>query len=341
LVVVLSASVSPYTVAEAASTCTFTTQHLRMMLDADCTTDESIIIPDGFILDGNGHTISAVDPPSGGFTSGVIKNGGAVAHVRNVVVTSAGLAVACHPSAPVDLRLRGILFDGAAGSIKGATVTNVRQLASGCQEGNAIEVRNAPFDETHPNTLKVTIEENLVDKYMKGGIICNGDLDCRIRRNFVGSSGNQQELAANAVQIAFGAKGTVRDNFINGNQWLGPSDFVATAILAFCPDGATIRDNVIAGNSDVGIYAIGGTACQPGNKGVKATRNKILDVGVDGPHGDWGVFDEGTGNRIADNTVIGFDTPTDADPADDEIKRTQTTLDDDDDDDHDGGHRGH
>lgn len=45
-------------------------------------------------------------------------------------------------------RLRGILFDGAAGSITHNTVTNINQGASGCQEGNGIEVRNGPFDNT-------------------------------------------------------------------------------------------------------------------------------------------------------------------------------------------------
>ena len=33
-----------------------------MNLDADCTTDETIFVPDGFNLDGNRNTITSVDP---------------------------------------------------------------------------------------------------------------------------------------------------------------------------------------------------------------------------------------------------------------------------------------
>jgi hypothetical protein len=36
-----------------------------MRLDANCTTDETLFIPDGFTLDGRGHTITAVDRPAG------------------------------------------------------------------------------------------------------------------------------------------------------------------------------------------------------------------------------------------------------------------------------------
>ena len=46
----------------AATTCTFTTAGTTMTLDADCTTDATIPIPDGYTLDGAGLTIVANDP---------------------------------------------------------------------------------------------------------------------------------------------------------------------------------------------------------------------------------------------------------------------------------------
>src|SRR3712207_8069880 len=49
--------------------------------DLDCMTDTSIVIPNGYTLDGGGHTITAVDPVGGHFVGGVIQNGGATANV--------------------------------------------------------------------------------------------------------------------------------------------------------------------------------------------------------------------------------------------------------------------
>src|SRR5438132_725972 len=102
-------TLSTCTLAEAA--CSFTTAKKTMTLNGDCTTDTSIIVPNGITLDGVGHTITAVDPISGHFTGGVIQNGGATANVTNVTITTSGLVepVGCDED-PVT-RLRGILFD--------------------------------------------------------------------------------------------------------------------------------------------------------------------------------------------------------------------------------------
>ncbi len=54
-------------VSEATTTCTFTTSGFTNTLDADCTTDETILVPNGFTLDGAGHTITAQDPSGGHF----------------------------------------------------------------------------------------------------------------------------------------------------------------------------------------------------------------------------------------------------------------------------------
>src|SRR5947209_6191935 len=140
----LTAAASLTTQAQA---CSFTnsTKSKTMTLNADCVTDHSIIVPNGFTLDGAGHTITAVDPSTAPFhfVGGVIQNGGATANVTNLKVTTSNLAEVCDAGPN---RLRGILFDGASGSITNNTVTHINQnqgpALSGCQEGNAIEVRN-------------------------------------------------------------------------------------------------------------------------------------------------------------------------------------------------------
>lgn len=284
--------------AYAATTCTFTTVGTTMTLDSDCTTDETIFVPDGFTLDGAHNTITALDPAGGHFTGAVIANGGSVAHITRVIVDTLALSDVCDAGAD---RLRGIMLEGASGSIANTRVYNINQGPSGCQEGNAIEVRNAPFDGTHPNTMTVEVANNRVFDYQKTGILANGDVNVNIHDNIVGESATQANLAANSIQLGFGALGSVTNNDIKGNQWLGPSDFAATAVLIYATDIVDVSNNYISGNSDVGLYIFADDGTY--------TFNTVYDIGVDGPHGDYGIFNDGTGNTIEDNVVRGFVTP--------------------------------
>src|SRR5258708_281570 len=56
--------------------CIFTTVKKTMILNGDCITDTTILVPNGITLNGAGHTITAVDPPADYFKGGVIRNRG-------------------------------------------------------------------------------------------------------------------------------------------------------------------------------------------------------------------------------------------------------------------------
>ncbi|HKR60923.1 MAG TPA: hypothetical protein VJS64_14480, partial [Pyrinomonadaceae bacterium] len=99
----------------ASAQCTFTIVKKTMTLNGDCITTTSIIVPNGFTLNGAGHTITAMDPVADYFKRGVIENGGATADVTNVKITTSALVDPCDESPAT--RLRGILFEGASGSI--------------------------------------------------------------------------------------------------------------------------------------------------------------------------------------------------------------------------------
>ena len=271
-------------------------------LVADVVTDETITIPDGYTLDGDGYTITAVDPAGGHFVGAVVMNDGATAHVTHLTVTADGLSNACDGGAD---RLRGIMFEGASGTITHCTVTGINQGPSGCQEGNAIEVRNAPFDGTHPNTQTVEIAHCDILDYQKTGIVANGDVDVYIHHNTVGASATQENLAANSIQLGYGAQGVVKHNKVDGNQWMGLSDYAATAILVYSTGAVDISQNNIRGNSDIGIYffADGGTCIN----------NRVFDEGDDHPNSgyDYGVGNWGSGNTFSNNKIRGFDIPYD------------------------------
>ena len=91
--------------ARAHSDCIFLQDGNVMRLLADCRTDTSIEILDGFTLDGGTHAIVAVDPPGGTFSGAVIVARGGTANVIRTTVTTDGLVNTC---AEADSRLRGI-----------------------------------------------------------------------------------------------------------------------------------------------------------------------------------------------------------------------------------------
>ena len=220
--------------------CAVSASGTTLTLLSNCTTSETLLIPDGWTLDGNDFSITAMDPSGGHFLGAVVRNGGASANVTKLTVTASGLANVCDDG---DDRLRGILFDGASGSITNNTVTNVNQGPSGCQEGNAIEVRNAPFDNAGSD-LAVTIDGNTVNGYIKNGITANGSVAATITNNGVTGSGplDVPLAAQNGIQIGFGATAIVQGNTISGNNYTPPS-FVACGLLLFEADGVKASSN--------------------------------------------------------------------------------------------------
>lgn len=243
-------------------------------LTADCTTDHTLYIPNGWTVDGAGYSITAVNPAGGDFLGPVMRNGGARANARNLhIIGDLSGSGGCHDGPDRVERLRGILFQGASGTIMFNRVENIlRAPHYGCQEGNGIEVRNAPFDGSHPNTQQVTIQQNTVLRYQKTGILANGDVRVVINNNDVSSAatvagGNLDDyIAANSIQVGFGvAHATIHANRIQGNDWDGASYFSATAILVFLVGDAEITNNQIGAavpvpldqKTDIGIYVEG------------------------------------------------------------------------------------
>ncbi len=238
--------------------CQFSTSGTTMTLLTDCITDDTIHIPNGFTLNGAGHTITGVDPDDGHFLGAVVANGGAVAHVTNLTVTVNGLADVCDDGAN---RLRGILFDGAAGSITNSRAIDINQGTSGCQEGNGIEVRNAPFDTTGPD-VSVTVSGNVVTGYQKTGILANGSVVATILNNTVTGAGPVDYIAQNGVQVGFGGSGLIRGNTISGNSYTGPD--LACGILFFEADGVKQQSNTLFANEkDICNFGRGGGKTKP------------------------------------------------------------------------------
>lgn len=299
LVILLLAFMASFFVssnATAATTCVFTTAGSTMHLTSDCTTDGTIYIPHGFTLDGHGYTITAEDPSGDHFRGAVVKNAGTLAFVENLTIDTNALANACDAG---DDRLRGILFEGASGVIEHNTVLNINQGTSGCQEGNGIEVRNAPFDGTHPNTQQVGVYYNTVTSYQKGGIIVNGDVLTEVQHNTVTGLGPVNFIAQNGIQLGYGAAGYVENNTIWGNVYT-PATYGSGGILIYGGgDNIHIDENTIS-VSDIGIWLAGGDD-------LKVTSNTVASSTWDAIALD----DQGgsvSGGKVSQNYVTTSDT---------------------------------
>jgi parallel beta helix pectate lyase-like protein len=244
----------------AATTCTFTTAGTTDTLDGDCTTDATILVANGRTLNGGGFTITAQDPTGGHFLGAVVRNGGVSAIVTNLTVEASGLVNVCDGG---NDRLRGIMFDGASGTISNNTVRNINQGQSGCQEGNAIEVRNAPFDNTSTTDLVVTISGNVVFDYQKNGITANGSVAATITNNSVTGAGPINYIAQNGIQVGFGATATLKNDTVSGNNYTPVSD-VACGLLYFEADGVKASNNTVFANErDICNFGKGGGKFNP------------------------------------------------------------------------------
>jgi hypothetical protein len=239
--------------------CTFTTEGTTEKLDSDCTTDHTITVPAGFTLDGQNHTITAVDPAGGHFVGPVVTNTAASdMNVTHLGVTSSGLSDVCDGGAD---RLRGILLDEGNGSITNNTIESVKQGQSGCQEGNAIEARY--IVSSTPPRKNVTISGNTVSDYQKNGITANGRVAATIANNTATGAGPIDYIAQNGIQVGFGATATVTGNTASGNYYTPPSD-IACGFLIYQAEGVRAsRNNLFDNERDQCNFGKGSGKFQP------------------------------------------------------------------------------
>ncbi|HET6684288.1 MAG TPA: right-handed parallel beta-helix repeat-containing protein [Gaiella sp.] len=222
------------------------TETKTIRLRDDCSTSHTLAIEDGYTLDGDAHSITAHDPGSDHFRGAIVTNGGDTANVTDVEITSYRLHDVCDGAGD---RLRGVLFESASGSITDVDVHGVRQGLSGCQEGNAIEVRNfdATTGEPGATQLSITISHNTVADYQKNGITANGNVSAKITGNTVAGDGQIDYTAQNGIQVGFGASALIRGNTVSGN-WYTPESFVACGLLFFEAAGVKQQANTLDDN---------------------------------------------------------------------------------------------
>jgi hypothetical protein len=297
--------------------CDFSLEDGRIALAADCTTDTSLLVPEDYTFDGENHTLTVVDPPGGGhFTGAVIRNRGATARVRDVIVTASGLMDVCEADAAK--RLRGILLEGASGEVVGSTVRELQKGsgASGCQEGFGIEVRN---DDASRGPFRVDVLRNRVVAAQKIGILAVGAVEVAISDNTVDAEGPATHIARNGIQVSFGARGQVSGNTVSGNAYTGPAaDTLGAGILVtggsyFGASSPLVTDFTIEGNTlvdnDIGIYlsqlegSAGDAPSTPTR--IRVAGNTLGNGAASNSSYQAAIADYGTANIITSNVISG------------------------------------
>jgi parallel beta-helix repeat protein len=281
---VISAAVAISSIAapvHAATTCVFDTQGQRMALRGSCQTDATIAIPDGFTLDGRGRRIVAVDPSGGHFLGAVVRNAGASANVRNLVIEARALASVCDGSGPPDQRLAGILLENASGTITNSRVLGINQGQSGCQEGAAIAVRADQSGEGQARSVQIV--GNRVAGYQKTGILVNGNVDAVVDRNRVEGLGPVDFIGQNGIQLGFGARGSVTRNEVAQNLYTQPDAASAGILIWNAGPGVEVARNRIE-DCDVGVRLIASSeALVEDNRISDSTYEGIAIDGQSGP----------------------------------------------------------
>jgi hypothetical protein len=287
--------------------CLLSLRDRRVALAADCTTDSTLLVPNDYTFDGEGHTVTAVDPPAGRFTGAVIRNKGAMARVRNVTVTASGLKDICVSGAA---RLRGILLEGASGEVVDSVVRGLGKGSgtSGCQEGFGIEVRN---DDASRGPFRVDVSRNQVSGYQKLGILVTGAVEVTIEGNTVEGGGAVSHIARNGIQVSNGAGVRLLENRVSGNAYTR-ADATGAGILVSGGSGTSlvtglvIQNNTLT-NNDIGIYLLQDPGDPPDPSArVRITRNVFQNDAVSNPSYQAAIADYyGTGSLITANRIEG------------------------------------
>ncbi|WP_143200148.1 DUF7507 domain-containing protein [Kitasatospora sp. CB01950] len=239
-----------------------TTSGTTITLTVDCATTDNLTVPDGFTLDGGGHTITATDPSlANPLLGAVVSNAGATMTIKNLTVQGNYL-----PRAPGDSTTNaaffGIRFLSASGSLSNVTVTGITRHQT-YNFGQGIIV-----DATAGGPQTVTVTDVRVSDFQKNGLTANGAATMNVTGSTLGPPDETVPLPAppitgniaqNSVQY-FNSSGSFTHNSVvtyTANNSVSSS----TGMLLFTADNVTVDHNTFTGpnGADIGINVTGGT----------------------------------------------------------------------------------
>ena len=227
---------------------------------------------------------------------------------------------------------------GAGGRVNGANIHDANYFGV-VNNGGDVDIRNSnisdigekPFNGSQhgvgiyfvfATASKGSIKNNTISRYQKGGIAVNGSADnIDIQQNTVLGLGPVNFIGQNGIQVGFGAKAQVQNNFVSGNAYTGPNFASSGGILIVGGDcyggplttNAEARNNTAVGN-DVGVWLTNlDASCNAPATPTKNTaqnnaliNNEITNTTGNGAKGyQAGITDNGNGDTIQNNDTCG------------------------------------
>lgn len=227
----------------------------------------------------------------------------AKAMIQNLTVDGAG-----HGNG--NYRFLGVSFYHAGGRAMSLTVQGVRLTPlDGTQSGIGI------YAENRGETTQRNVEVNgcQFSDCQKGAMTFNGNVVANVHDNTITGAGPTGLLAQTAIQVGYGASGTVANNNVSGFVYTG-ADF-ATGVLVW-QAGATISANVMPNNQKAVAVTAPTTAMGPVSQNNFASSQIGLTCTADGSvnavNNWWGdpsgpshpSNPSGTGVAVSDNVVF-------------------------------------
>jgi hypothetical protein len=202
----------------------------------------------------------------------------------------------------------GIFYQNASGTITRNSVLNdVLATNTGCQSGLGIYAENS----TSGGTLTITY--NSVERFQKNGITVHGPGTgsgvtgsiATISYNTVTGQGPWGGAAQNAIEVAFGASGTVSYNTVGSDVWapdvFGDTGDAAAGILVYASEGVTISNNSV-NQTQYGIVSVTDPAYGSVGDYTTVTKNTVATTYLYD-----GIDLCSSNNIVTSNTINGSD----------------------------------
>jgi parallel beta-helix repeat protein len=188
----------------------------------------------------------------------------------------------------------GILYRGVGGVIDTVTVTGIGVT----EKGSSILLSSMG------NTVNVEVKGCNISNFLKGGITADyAGLTANIHDNIVTGSGPSSASCPNAIEIAYGATGTVTNNQVSNVAYTGTGYWWAYGII-FGDASGTATGNTLT-NCQAGI---GAEAPYASSHTVTISNNTISAAGLTGVPNVFGIYVcTGDDNAAIDVTIMNND----------------------------------
>jgi hypothetical protein len=260
------------------SACRFKKKGNRRILCADCTISQTIQLPNGVTLDGNGKTITLSPAQSAPRLIG-LHAGSGEANVVNLTIDGGATGESCNDGDGPD----GIHFQDSSGRIENVTIVNVNcgnaiaANVSASSTERTIEVTNSSVTAARPDpnsntgvNFGATGAGRLVARisdstFTAAEVLFNGEVEATV---------DGCTLTATFLSGSNGAHVTVTDTTITEST---------VGIIGEGPNTVmTVTGNTIVGPDDDMDVLITGVDFRPGSSG-SVSNNAISNYFVDGP----------------------------------------------------------